>query len=108
MFLKAGNVGDGAFRRLAQKVDLELLARLAKADCLGRSGGLSRGVRGRAPHDSGSNDDGSNLAEHPASLFAARVWAPVLAHIASSRAHTRRDAARASARESNFVVSRTI
>src|SRR5206468_4419308 len=32
-------VGDGAFRRLAQKVDLELLARLAKADCLGRSPG---------------------------------------------------------------------
>jgi tRNA nucleotidyltransferase (CCA-adding enzyme) len=31
-------VGDGAFRRLAQKVDLELLARLAKADCLGRTG----------------------------------------------------------------------
>jgi tRNA nucleotidyltransferase (CCA-adding enzyme) len=31
-------VGDGAFRRLAQKVDLELLARLAKADCLGRAG----------------------------------------------------------------------
>jgi len=29
-------VGDGAFRRLAQKVDLELLARLAKSDCLGR------------------------------------------------------------------------
>ena len=26
-------VGDGAFRRLAHKVDLELLARLAKADC---------------------------------------------------------------------------
>jgi tRNA nucleotidyltransferase (CCA-adding enzyme) len=38
MFKKAGNVGDGAFRRLAQKVDLELLARLARADCLGRSG----------------------------------------------------------------------
>ena len=35
---KAGNVGDGAFRRLAQKVDLELLARLARADCLGRTG----------------------------------------------------------------------
>ena len=33
-------VGDGAFRRLARKVDLELLARLAKADCLGRSPGL--------------------------------------------------------------------
>ena len=29
---------DGAFRRLAQKVDLELLARVAKADCLGRTG----------------------------------------------------------------------
>ena len=33
-------VGDGAFRRLAQKVDLELLARIAKADCLGRAPGL--------------------------------------------------------------------
>ena len=32
-------VGDGAFRRLAQKVDLELLARVAKADCLGREPG---------------------------------------------------------------------
>jgi tRNA nucleotidyltransferase (CCA-adding enzyme) len=31
-------VGDGAFRRLAQKVDLELLARLASADCNGRTG----------------------------------------------------------------------
>jgi tRNA nucleotidyltransferase (CCA-adding enzyme) len=31
-------VSDGAFRRLAQKVDLELLARVAKADCLGRTG----------------------------------------------------------------------
>jgi tRNA nucleotidyltransferase (CCA-adding enzyme) len=31
-------VGDGAFRRLAQKVDLELLARFAKADCQGRRG----------------------------------------------------------------------
>jgi len=38
MFHKAGNVRDGAFRRLAQKVDLELLARLARADCLGRTG----------------------------------------------------------------------
>lgn len=33
-------VGDGAFRRLAQKVDLELLARVAKADCMGRGGGF--------------------------------------------------------------------
>jgi len=29
---------DGAFRRLSQKVDLELLARVAKSDCLGRTG----------------------------------------------------------------------
>jgi tRNA nucleotidyltransferase (CCA-adding enzyme) len=40
MFHKAGNVGDGAFRRLAQKVDMELLARVARADCLGRTGGF--------------------------------------------------------------------
>ena len=38
MLHKAASVGDGAFRRLAQKVDLELLARLARADCLGRTG----------------------------------------------------------------------
>ncbi len=31
-------VGDGAFRRLAHKVDLDLLARLARADCAGRTG----------------------------------------------------------------------
>jgi len=31
-------VSDGAFRRLAQKVDLELLARFAQADCHGRGG----------------------------------------------------------------------
>ena len=31
-------MGDGAFRRLAAKVDLELLARIAKSDCLGRTG----------------------------------------------------------------------
>ena len=38
MFCKAQPpVGDGAFRRLAQKVDLELLAR---ADCEGRGGGF--------------------------------------------------------------------
>ena len=33
-------VSDGAFRRLAQKVDLEILARVAKADCMGRGGGF--------------------------------------------------------------------
>lgn len=37
-FHKAAHVGDGAFRRLAQRVDLELLARFAQADCHGRSG----------------------------------------------------------------------
>jgi len=31
-------VSDGAFRRLAQKVDLELLAQFGKADCHGRTG----------------------------------------------------------------------
>lgn len=36
---KAPNpVSDGAFRRLAAKVDLELLARVAAADCRGRTG----------------------------------------------------------------------
>jgi tRNA nucleotidyltransferase (CCA-adding enzyme) len=38
-FFKAPKpVSDGAFRRLAHKVDLELLVRLAKADCHGRGG----------------------------------------------------------------------
>jgi tRNA nucleotidyltransferase (CCA-adding enzyme) len=32
-------VTDGAFRRLAQKVDMELLARVARADCEGRKPG---------------------------------------------------------------------
>src|SRR5262249_47342179 len=36
---KAGQeAGDGAFRRLAAKVDLELLYRVAKSDCEGRTG----------------------------------------------------------------------
>jgi tRNA nucleotidyltransferase (CCA-adding enzyme) len=38
-FVKSpARVGDGAYRRLAQKVNLELLARLASADCHGRGG----------------------------------------------------------------------
>jgi tRNA nucleotidyltransferase (CCA-adding enzyme) len=38
-FFKArGTVRDGAFRRLAQRVDLELLTRFARADCRGRAG----------------------------------------------------------------------
>jgi tRNA nucleotidyltransferase (CCA-adding enzyme) len=39
-FKSPAPVGDGAFRRLAQKVDLELLARVAKADCMGRRPGV--------------------------------------------------------------------
>ncbi len=39
-WFKAADVGDGAFRRLAQKVNLELLARVARADCMGRGGGF--------------------------------------------------------------------
>jgi tRNA nucleotidyltransferase (CCA-adding enzyme) len=38
-YKRKDEVGDGAFRRLAAKVDLELLARLATADCLGRAPG---------------------------------------------------------------------
>jgi tRNA nucleotidyltransferase (CCA-adding enzyme) len=39
MFRKSPTpVSDGAFRRLAQKVDLELLARFATSDCHGRTG----------------------------------------------------------------------
>ena len=38
-WFKAGQeAGDGAFRRLAAKVDLELLYRVAKSDCEGRTG----------------------------------------------------------------------
>jgi tRNA nucleotidyltransferase (CCA-adding enzyme) len=40
MFRQSPSVGDGAFRRLAQKVDLELLAIVAKSDCEGRGGGF--------------------------------------------------------------------
>lgn len=37
-FRKSPAVGDGAFRRLALRVDLDLLARFAEADCRGRTG----------------------------------------------------------------------
>ena len=39
-FKTRDEVGDGAFRRLSQKVDLKLLALLAKSDCMGREPGL--------------------------------------------------------------------
>jgi tRNA nucleotidyltransferase (CCA-adding enzyme) len=54
-FLKSATpVGDGAYRRLALKVDLELLARVAMADCLGRTGrfdcsGIDRFRSARTP-----------------------------------------------------------
>jgi tRNA nucleotidyltransferase (CCA-adding enzyme) len=38
LYQRRDEVGDAAFRRLAVKVNLELLARLAKSDCLGRTG----------------------------------------------------------------------
>ena len=38
LYKRREEVSDAAFRRLAIKVDLELLARLARADCLGRTG----------------------------------------------------------------------
>ncbi|MGD9905621.1 MAG: CCA tRNA nucleotidyltransferase [Vicinamibacterales bacterium] len=37
-FKTRGTVSDGAFRRLAARVDLELLVRFARADCHGRTG----------------------------------------------------------------------
>ncbi len=46
MWFKAPVVGDAAFRRLAQKVDLELLASLAEADCLGRTGSFDCSAMG--------------------------------------------------------------
>jgi tRNA nucleotidyltransferase (CCA-adding enzyme) len=42
-YKSATPVGDGAFRRLAQKVDLELLARVAESDCRGRTGSFDCG-----------------------------------------------------------------
>lgn len=38
------DVGEGAFRRLAQKVNMEWLARVAKSDCLGRTGEFDCGA----------------------------------------------------------------
>ncbi len=35
------NVGDGAFRRLARRLEPELLYRVSRADCLGRTGDFS-------------------------------------------------------------------
>jgi len=45
-FYKNQTAGDGAFRRLALKVDLELLARFAEADCRGRTGAFDCSAMG--------------------------------------------------------------
>ncbi len=40
-FKTRDNVGDGAFRRLARRLEPELLYRVSRADCLGRTGSFS-------------------------------------------------------------------
>ena len=40
-FKNRENVGDGAFRRLARRLEPELLYRVSRADCLGRTGTFS-------------------------------------------------------------------
>ena len=40
-FKNRDNVGDGAFRRLARRLEPELLYRVSRADCLGRTGTFS-------------------------------------------------------------------
>ena len=41
LYKNRDNVGDGAFRRLARKLEPELLYRVSRADCLGRTGNFS-------------------------------------------------------------------
>jgi len=48
-FKKSAEVGDGAFRRLARKCELDLLYRVAKADSLGRMLIGSRASSGTTP-----------------------------------------------------------
>jgi tRNA nucleotidyltransferase (CCA-adding enzyme) len=40
LFKNRDNIGDGAFRRLARRLEPELLYRVSRADCLGRSPGV--------------------------------------------------------------------
>ncbi|HEV8198664.1 MAG TPA: HD domain-containing protein [Candidatus Polarisedimenticolia bacterium] len=40
LYKSRDNVGDGAFRRLARRLEPELLYRVSRADCLGRSPGV--------------------------------------------------------------------
>ena len=40
-FKNRDNVGDGAFRRLARRLEPDLLYRVSRADCLGRTGDFS-------------------------------------------------------------------
>ena len=79
-WFKAGDVGDGAFRRLAQKVNLELLARVARADCMGRGGGFDCSAmewfRDRARSSGrGASAAGANRAR-PASDRVGRATGP--------------------------------
>ena len=67
-------VGDGAFRRLAQKVDLELLARLAKADCLGREPGRLRLRRRWTGSSSARGSSASSTARRRRSCSAGTCW----------------------------------
>ena len=41
LYKNRDNVGDGAFRRLARRLEPELLYRVSRADCLGRTGEFS-------------------------------------------------------------------
>ncbi len=68
-------VGDGAFRRLAQKVDLELLARLAKADCLGRAPGTLQLRRHGLVSDAGTRGWASSTARRRPILLGRHVLA---------------------------------
>jgi hypothetical protein len=85
-------VSDGAFRRLAEKVDLELLALVAKSDCLGRTGNFdcSAGTAGAretwvfstsrpdrqrpAPAGAWSDPGASRRCSTPADLRKAAGW----------------------------------
>ena len=66
-------VGDGAFRRLAQKVDLELLARLAEADCLGRTGEFDCSAMDVVPR-ARPRASASSTARRSRSCSAATCW----------------------------------
>ena len=72
-------VGDGAFRRLALKVDLELLARLSDADCNGRTGTFDCTAGGWFLERARAlGVHGSVFAEDPLCAYQPRGTLPVL------------------------------